>query len=130
MIIDLNKTYKTRDGRPVRIYCVDGGGNYPVHGAYEQNDRWFMETWTSKGFYGDSDEEHQLDLIGVGPWDNLQVDDKVILKKKITGTNYHYHFAGINEMGEPMVFGDYTSSWTTSGIRLTIDLTEYDLIIP
>lgn len=27
------KEYKTRDGRKVRIYATDAGGEYPIHGA-------------------------------------------------------------------------------------------------
>ncbi len=129
MIIDLNKTYKTRDGRPVRIYCVDGGGNYPVHGAYEQNDRWFMETWTSKGFYSDSNGEHRLDLIGAGPWDNLQVDDKVILKIKDTESFNKYHFAGLNEKGFPTFYVGGRTSWTAHS-TFAIDVEIEELIIP
>jgi hypothetical protein len=32
-MISMDKQYRTRDGREVRIYAVDGGGKYPIHGA-------------------------------------------------------------------------------------------------
>lgn len=32
-MIDKNKKYRTRDGKEVRIYCTDGRGLYPIHGA-------------------------------------------------------------------------------------------------
>jgi hypothetical protein len=31
--IELGKTYRTRDGREVKIYAVDGGGEFPIHGG-------------------------------------------------------------------------------------------------
>lgn len=31
-MIDINKKYRTRDGRDVVIYAINGAGNYPVHG--------------------------------------------------------------------------------------------------
>lgn len=33
-MIDPSKTYRTRDGQPVRIYATDGVGTSPIHGAY------------------------------------------------------------------------------------------------
>ena len=32
-MFDKAKTYKTRDGREVRIYATDGGGSHGIHGA-------------------------------------------------------------------------------------------------
>jgi hypothetical protein len=42
---------QTRDGRKVRIYCTDGGGEYPVHGAVfnESSKVWVTQTWTLDG---------------------------------------------------------------------------------
>lgn len=114
MIIDLNKTYKTRDGNLVRLYCLDGGGMYPVQGAVKLQDKWVMESWTLEGFYSDSDEEHCLDLIIVGSWDNLQVDDKVIVKVKKTGETYNCHFAGVSDEGVPKLYFGQKTSWTTN----------------
>ena len=49
-MIDPKKKYKTRDGRDVRIYAVDAGGDYPVHGAILSDfDGLQMETWTRAG---------------------------------------------------------------------------------
>jgi hypothetical protein len=72
-MIDPNKKYRTRDGREVRIYAVDGGGRFPVHGATKQNDgTWRQEEWTLTGSYnGESSHghtiAHHLDLIEVKP---------------------------------------------------------------
>jgi len=71
-MIELGKKYKTRDGREVRIYAVDGGGRFPVHGAVKLDDgAWRQEEWTLTGSYnGERDGHtipHRLDLIEVKP---------------------------------------------------------------
>lgn len=41
---------QTRDGRSVRIYCTDGGGEYPVHGAVDNgHGAWFLRYWKLSG---------------------------------------------------------------------------------
>lgn len=63
-MISMDKQYRTRDGREVRIYAVDGGGFYPVHGAYLYDDEWILCRWAADGSYwGDPD----LYLIEVKP---------------------------------------------------------------
>lgn len=54
-MIDINKKYKTEDGKEVRIYSVAGGGKYPVHGSFRQDsgfwsDYWVSTCWTDTGF--------------------------------------------------------------------------------
>lgn len=66
-MIDPNKKYRTRDGREVRIYAVDGGGEYPVHGAYEFNGRWQCTQWTATGGVHVLVYTTDFDLIEVRP---------------------------------------------------------------
>jgi len=49
MSVDINKQYKTRDGRAVRIYAVDGGNPLLVHGAVQFPNGWFIESWNRDG---------------------------------------------------------------------------------
>ena len=65
MMIDINKKYRTRDGREVRIYATDGGDDFPVHGAIKDRDEavWRNYSWHSNGFGLYSD----LNLIEVRP---------------------------------------------------------------
>lgn len=42
---------KTRGGYKVRIYAVDGGGTYPVHGAVFNEGRWAPQSWSSTGIF-------------------------------------------------------------------------------
>ena len=48
-MIELGKQYRTRDGREVRIYAVDGGGHKPIHGAIREGDEWFAASWLQGG---------------------------------------------------------------------------------
>ena len=65
-MIDKSKQYRTRDGREVRIYATDGGGD-TVHGAvlYEGT-YWRQHCWSLCGQY-DINRESHLDLIEVKP---------------------------------------------------------------
>jgi len=51
-MIELGKKYKTRDGREVRIYAVDGGGHRPIHGAIREGQEWVACTWLHDGVEG------------------------------------------------------------------------------
>ena len=50
-MIEIGKTYQTTSGYPVRIFCTDGGGTYPVIGAVFMNGAWQPLSWTSEGFF-------------------------------------------------------------------------------
>jgi hypothetical protein len=66
MQVEMGKQYRTRGGREVRLYGVDGGGHYPVHGALKCGDGWQVRSWTASGYYG-GDDTHADDLIEVKP---------------------------------------------------------------
>jgi hypothetical protein len=74
-MISINKTYRTRDGREVRIYATDGAECLPVHGAIKwvtgkgwEPDiaGWRPCSWTKNGKAVDG-EEFSCDLIEVKP---------------------------------------------------------------
>ena len=67
-MIDKSKTYKTRDGREVRIYATDGRAVYPIHGAILQEHGWQQSCWAVDGLYSiSSSGNHSGDLIEVRP---------------------------------------------------------------
>jgi hypothetical protein len=67
-MISKDKTYRTRDGREVRIYATDGGGDYPVHGAALGSDGWRQLMWLPSGkSYFENFDEKPTDLIEVKP---------------------------------------------------------------
>ena len=91
--IDINKKYRTRDGREVRIYATEGMGLYPVHGSifisHEHRDNWSghrfkgwsLECWLADGQHYQGNKE--FDLIEVKPrikrtfWVNVYPDGVV-----------------------------------------------------
>ena len=64
-MIDKNKQYETREGRPYRCYATDGGGRFPVHGSFFKNNEWHPIRHKENGMFGD--DEHHHDLIEVKP---------------------------------------------------------------
>ena len=65
-MIDINKKYRTRDGREVRIYATDGRGTIPVHGAiFSEELGWGFFCWRGDGSWADN--ACGFDLIEVKP---------------------------------------------------------------
>ena len=67
-MIDPKKQYRTRDGREVRIYAVDGGGPLSVHGAIYKPclEEWETRQWPATGHYG-TENPSPCDLIEAKP---------------------------------------------------------------
>lgn len=67
-MITLEKQYRTRGNQKTRVYCTDGGGKYPVHGAVwdEEKQEWITRTWTLNGVYR-INFESDIDLIEIKP---------------------------------------------------------------
>lgn len=117
--IDINKKYRTREGYEVRIYAVDGGGDYPVHGAIRTGDKWESKSWKSDGTYIGilpyRSEPDCFDLIEVRPYDHIKIDDKVWVSDTENYRKYKGYFAGVEVGGNPLIFADGRTSWTTDG---------------
>ena len=65
-MIDINKNYRTRDGREVRIYATEGNELKRVHGAFKHtySGCWASCDWESSGSHW---RDTLLDLIEVRP---------------------------------------------------------------
>lgn len=63
MLIDINKQYKTRDGRDVKIYTTKHDGIYPVAGSVDGT----LRDWDSDGSVDRRASESPYDLIEVKP---------------------------------------------------------------
>jgi hypothetical protein len=76
MTISMDKQYRTRDGREVRIYAVDGMNHNKVHGAVKLENGWGITTWRDDGVAWDT----KYDLIEAKPriqreyWVNVYSD--------------------------------------------------------
>ena len=66
--IDINKKYKTRDGRDVIIYAVYDKGSYPIHGAIKLSEGWMGSMWTKEGVYCEETQD---------PFDLVEVEEEV-----------------------------------------------------
>ena len=63
MNFEINKFYKTKGGRKVRIICIDGPGVYPIAGYITEPDDESLQCWTIEGnFSRDSIIGNLLDL--------------------------------------------------------------------
>jgi hypothetical protein len=71
-MIDINKKYRTRDGREVRIYATDGQDEWPIHGATLKSFGWSSECWTRDGS-SLTNQPHADDLIEVRPRHKVSV---------------------------------------------------------
>jgi hypothetical protein len=72
----MDKTYRTRDGREVRIYAIDGVDPFSVHGAIKEYGSWVTESWTKNGRVSTHPMDHDDDLI--------EVDEKKGIKTTIS----------------------------------------------
>lgn len=102
MKIEVGKKYKTRDGRDVRIYAVDGFGVYCVHGAYYDvadygEIGWIDDSWTINGEVVAGQEGFDLELVEVKEdWEvakdiletkenlHIKIRNKIYLAEEVT----------------------------------------------
>jgi hypothetical protein len=87
-MIDINKKYRTRDGREVRIYATDGKGVYPVHGAVKVEGGWCFSTWKATGIEGVNNVH---DLIEVRPRHKRTVWLHVFKNGSVCATEESYY---------------------------------------
>ena len=66
-MIDINKKYRTRDGREVRIYAVDGNMPLCVHGAFKDHGEWRFCSWQQDG----------VQFFVEGPFDLIEVKPRI-----------------------------------------------------
>ena len=85
-MIDINKKYRTRGGREVRIYAVDGDEPRPVHGAVKSQTGWIVSHWPKDGIQ--SSYEGSNDLIEVKPRIQRTMWVNVYPKLSCTGANH------------------------------------------
>lgn len=81
-MIGINKKYKTRDGREVRIYATDAHGRYPVHGAINTDGQWgHAQSWSEEGRFNLDDGQKPMDLVEVSEWDDFKIDEPVMWRE-------------------------------------------------
>ena len=89
-MIDINKTYRTRDGREVKLFTTEARSNYPVRGEVLDNCLrdvydWIQYCWDSQGNGG---QRSDWDLIECKPriqrefWVSVYPDYAIALRDK------------------------------------------------
>lgn len=109
-MIDMNKKYKTRDGRSVRILCTDGTKpEYPIIGCFETGE---PSMWTRSGFYHNSFTKSSNDLVEYSPFEGYKIDDKIMVRDHEREPWVRRYFAGVSVRGNVLAFCDGATSWS------------------
>ena len=87
-MIDINKKYRTRDGREVRIYATDGWSASPVHGAIKVEGEWRFSCWSAGGIHH---TDRAYDLIEVRPRHKRTVWLHVFTNSTVCATEEAYY---------------------------------------
>lgn len=133
-MISLDKTYQTRDGRPVRLLCTDSGlDSYPVLGLVTNDspggftEKVELATWTGDGHFYKSRTESEADLIEaaqpepISPepvMSNISLDktyctkDGRAVRILCTDAKGDYPVVGLLRLRDGT---DDTNKWTTEG---------------
>jgi len=111
-MIDPNKQYRTRDGREVRIYAVDGGGDFPIHGAIYSDRGWASEGWDCDG---------KLYLTKASAGDLIEVKPRI---KRTVWLNVYSDRGPVAHETKEMADGVGTASLRIACIPVEIDCEE------
>lgn len=98
MMIDINKKYRTKSGRDVRIICVDRNSDNPIVALIkEYNGRERVMSYNSDGVSSIYDDDE--DLIEVKPYSDLTVGESILVSNN--GINFvKRSFAGVSSDGK------------------------------
>lgn len=116
--IEMGKKYRTRDGRAVRLLCVDRKHQtYPVVGLV--GDPEILVAWTSNGLYS-IQEERDCDLVEISIYADIPIDTPGWAH--LLGFDWRRcHFAGVDEKGRPLTWLNGRTSFTAEGRRVFWD---------
>lgn len=111
-MIDINKTYRTKEGHSTRILCVDAEGNYPVVALIKTSSGEQPMSFTEDG----KAELYDTNpfLIEVNPFEDYKVDEPVMVRANESTSWRKRHFA-IYHNGDAYCWEEGCTSWTTSG---------------
>lgn len=107
-MIDINKKYRTRDGRDVVIYAINGSGRYPVYGAVDG----LITNWSVDGVAPEG--MSHADLFEISPYDDFKIDDPVMVRNYEGQVWVRGYFAGVRD-DRASTFADGCTKWSGDG---------------
>lgn len=110
--IEMGKKYRTRDGRDVRILCVDRKHEFPVVGLFDYQGEEHVYAWMSEGFHAGAGVKNSLDLVEVSPYADIPIDAPGWARDHGREWVPRY-FAGVSGSGKPMAWVDGATSFST-----------------
>ena len=119
MKINMTDKYRTKAGDDVEIKFVDGRGDYPVVG-YVLDDNPFCggtTSWTVCGEQNINNKNNSLSLVKVEVWEDLKIDDIVMINFDNRGTYIPRHYAG---KGEFFIDGKSSMTKINSGSNYSL----------
>lgn len=112
-MIDINKKYRTKSGLKVRILATDLKDDFPVVTAHiDSKGSEFIRRYNKNGKYYDDNIDHQLDLVEYNPAEDLNVDDRILVKAHGSPTWLRRHFSHLGKHGKVYAFIDGCTSFT------------------
>lgn len=118
-MIDMSKRYRTRDGRCVRILCVDARSGYRVVGLVMDGDGIEVpQSWTALGEHDVSALNSCFDLVEISPYEDWSVDAPIWVRDDRCQAWRPKHFAGIAEgSGRPLAYAGGCTSHTAKFVE-------------
>jgi len=114
--IEMGKKYRTRDGWPARVLCVDARGTQRqvvaiLENPHDPGDDFVIRTTMEGRFSGSSESGH--DLIEVGHYDDFEIDEPVMVRCHEDAANLwsKRYFAGVMS-GHPSTWDFGATSWS------------------
>lgn len=114
-MIEMSKKYRTRDGRPVRVLCVDRKSEQPVAALVMiENDLECIAAFDADGKYVHCGTiPHEFDLIEVSPYEDYRIDEPVMVRNHPSDAWRPRYFAGVNAEGFARAWNEGGTSWST-----------------
>lgn len=110
MKISMDKQYRTRDGREVRVLCVDRNNQHPVVALINNVG---ISSYTETGeYYAGGTSVH--DLVEYNPAQDLKLDQPIWVRNWSTAGWVPRHFASVDNRGKVMCWVDGRTSFTAT----------------
>lgn len=129
--ISMDKKYKTANGLPARVICIDRNHkSFPVialvtiptqGGTVESH-----SVYTAYGKYWYDGPADENDLVEITEFDEFKIDDPVMVRYDENSPWVRRYFAGVDEHGKAQTWIDGMTSWTAMGDSEDLRKTTWD----